>query len=724
MSCFEPYDSAYRETLGRTLELRFVSKMPPASQLRQIGHMSSRAPTLLSLHHHDISSIQRREYEQKIVDRRQLRRELHTLKAFLRRQYGTVCRAWRQQLDVAGCNKINIQQLNAALTRMGCHYNVRDIWAQLGCTDTFEYATCPKASDRLMYVTLRNFEPMADHELERFQRFLEDTFGSGGYVAFKALDVRGLDYFSKVELLERCEELGWQDGEGVNSIAQLLDPVGTVSTPLRVEDFVWLNKLHSKYRPREQKERMLVKNEKIGPDNEKKKQERLKKLRQRRGDLSTDPPWTARTTSDHRFSFEVHHRDVAKGVKEELETLSKCSHKNDQYPVKTRSFAWQEYYTLTKRQDVNKLVMDRGRQKLKETLHSFEKILREKYGNLVRAWRRCLDPEDRGKVPLSKFASVLWKENFKGNVQHLFEYFDSDADEYATLEDIDMHSSEILFKFFTALSLKFDSMGQAFTAAGPDRFGGLSKQAFRKLCEKTSFEEDPEELFQALCYAPTATLQFIYFDDFSWLYNWRVEHFLCPSDAADRSGDGMMSDTQRTRRVAASVWPLDPPMGHYHGGAWRTRGRRGRLEDIAPDQPAQDLKESSSYAERDNFESTLRENAKRDRVDSGLSGARSTHSNGSTDEGDDHFEVCSTSAWSAAGEETDTSKASESRLHQGPMPGPMGRTLGSMSATSSPVFSYSVLKSPGSPGSKASAKPRFASTPDGTPVLQRIHSAR
>lgn len=72
---------------------------------------------------------------------------------------------------------------------------------------------------------------------------------------------------------------------------------------------------------------------------------------------------------------------------------------------------------------------------------NFKKALVDKYGSVLKGWRRAFDPEDQSALNVEQFEAGLKKCGFNGNAQRMMEWFDSTDRGFIGLGDIDPSSA-------------------------------------------------------------------------------------------------------------------------------------------------------------------------------------------------------------------------------------------------------------------------------------------
>lgn len=90
----------------------------------------------------------------------------------------------------------------------------------------------------------------------------------------------------------------------------------------------------------------------------------------------------------------------------------------------------------------------------------FKKMLLEKGGNFVRAWRYLLDPDCRGQLTLPQLAQRCRELGFQENVRTLWYALNGpDGDAAITMAEVDSESEEILMNFRAALLARALELG-------------------------------------------------------------------------------------------------------------------------------------------------------------------------------------------------------------------------------------------------------------------------
>mmetsp|Transcript_36738 Transcript_36738/g.88307 ORF Transcript_36738/g.88307 Transcript_36738/m.88307 type:complete len:908 (-) Transcript_36738:219-2942(-) len=96
-----------------------------------------------------------------------------------------------------------------------------------------------------------------------------------------------------------------------------------------------------------------------------------------------------------------------------------------------------------------------------ETLVRFRADLIAKYHNVVRAWRRALDPPGRMVLSLGDLSKSCTRLGFTGNLKALFKRLDVDMNGFTTFEELDIRAARLLASFKYWCEANFGSMRYA-----------------------------------------------------------------------------------------------------------------------------------------------------------------------------------------------------------------------------------------------------------------------
>jgi len=131
-------------------------------------------------------------------------------------------------------------------------------------------------------------------------------------------------------------------------------------------------------------------------------------------------------------------------------------------------------------------------------LRDFKVFLRQKHGNLVRAWRRALTTDDSMVLQRADFFKACSRMGWQGDVRVLWRGFDRDDSGYIAIEELDAAATLVIARFRSFVSDKFGTMSAAFQSLDKHRLGKLRQQDFITALKASGFTAPGKALFQAL----------------------------------------------------------------------------------------------------------------------------------------------------------------------------------------------------------------------------------
>lgn len=140
---------------------------------------------------------------------------------------------------------------------------------------------------------------------------------------------------------------------------------------------------------------------------------------------------------------------------------------------------------------------DKEKQKAAQVLQEFKRFLIQRFGNLVVAWRRGLDPDGDGKLQFQEFCHSCRRLGFSGNLKALWISLDEDGSGYASLEELDPEASAHLREFKALLETFFETIDEAwYTCLDVDNSGRCTAEDFIDGCKSVGYNKHTRKLFQ------------------------------------------------------------------------------------------------------------------------------------------------------------------------------------------------------------------------------------
>lgn len=145
------------------------------------------------------------------------------------------------------------------------------------------------------------------------------------------------------------------------------------------------------------------------------------------------------------------------------------------------------------------------------------KLLVQRYGHLLKAWRFGLDVDKSGRLSWIEFRDACQKVEFTGCMGGAWRFLDKDLLGWVRLGAVDEESSEILHSFKEWAETRFGTVELAFKAiGGGNANGAFTYHEMRIACSKFKWIGDARLLFDCL----TKNGETVSFKDASFLGAW------------------------------------------------------------------------------------------------------------------------------------------------------------------------------------------------------------
>jgi len=145
----------------------------------------------------------------------------------------------------------------------------------------------------------------------------------------------------------------------------------------------------------------------------------------------------------------------------------------------------------------------------------FIAMLKSRFGNLVQAWRRILDPYGKGTLTLCEFGSALRSLHYAGSIHELWLHFDT-GDGQICLAEIDKVASDLLQDFKEFLEDNYKTAESAWRAMVSQGRIVLRMREFSERCKYVGWTRDCDRLFHFIC-SGSKGFPMVTLEDIEWL---------------------------------------------------------------------------------------------------------------------------------------------------------------------------------------------------------------
>lgn len=161
-----------------------------------------------------------------------------------------------------------------------------------------------------------------------------------------------------------------------------------------------------------------------------------------------------------------------------------------------------------------------------------KRLMLQKYGSLLRAWRLLLDTDSTNEVCWMEFVLACKAIRFCGNVGGAWRWFDQDAGGSISLKEFDPKTADLLTSFKVWAERWNGSVENLFKSVDADGSGTISLTELRRVCNRLQWEGDVRDLFDTISLAVSqdgTKMREIRLQDVVFLDNWCATN----SDDAD-----------------------------------------------------------------------------------------------------------------------------------------------------------------------------------------------
>lgn len=349
---------------------------------------------------------------------------LASLKAVLVRKFGTIVGAWRNGLDLDGNGKLTFGEFCEALRRLGYTGNLKQLWAELGGNHS--------------HVTLRMLDPEAHKATKTFRTLLMEKYGSIMKAWKDGLDTNHNGTVEEHELIERCQELGYE-----GDAKQLFNYL--IGEPSR--RFITMADLDP---------------------------EAMQAFY--RGDLRV--------------------MDCIKGEVDPAQQHPLFAKVESKFKRGTMTSEWNQHLGEKRRSDAFKASQDEAARRLgPRNLETFKKSLKEQYGSIVAAWRTALDVDGSGSISYGELCAACRNTSYIGNIKLVWQMLDADGSGTISLKELDSKAYETLRHFREHMVASFGILLVGwYDCLDAKCSGRLAENDFLEGCKKMNYEKGEEKV--------------------------------------------------------------------------------------------------------------------------------------------------------------------------------------------------------------------------------------
>merc|ERR1712048_719672 len=133
-------------------------------------------------------------------------------------------------------------------------------------------------------------------------------------------------------------------------------------------------------------------------------------------------------------------------------------------------------------------------------------FLKNKYGSLIRAWRKVLSSDGSMTLQKVSFFKAVNNMGWPGDVRQLWQMLDRDDSGYASIEEIDAKGAQLLAHFHNFGMQRFGGASAALRALDKADRKKLRQDDFTAALKAFGFQFSTRALFQAFDTNATKTI--------------------------------------------------------------------------------------------------------------------------------------------------------------------------------------------------------------------------
>jgi len=163
-------------------------------------------------------------------------------------------------------------------------------------------------------------------------------------------------------------------------------------------------------------------------------------------------------------------------------------------------------------------------------MNEVKKLLLDKCGSYLKAWRQILDKDSSNRCSLTEFVGACQRLRYSGDILGAWRALDADLSGYITLAEIDLADHKYLLSFKQWADEEFGSTTNVFDLIEKDDEGIVTEDEFRHFLYRNGYSNSPGALFRALDCNRGGTLSL---DEVAFLDDWEPEN---DDNVAHRTG--------------------------------------------------------------------------------------------------------------------------------------------------------------------------------------------
>eukprot|EP00929_Paragymnodinium_shiwhaense_P042081 TRINITY_DN21841_c0_g1_i1.p1 TRINITY_DN21841_c0_g1~~TRINITY_DN21841_c0_g1_i1.p1 ORF type:complete len:1571 (+),score=554.59 TRINITY_DN21841_c0_g1_i1:152-4864(+) len=132
-----------------------------------------------------------------------------------------------------------------------------------------------------------------------------------------------------------------------------------------------------------------------------------------------------------------------------------------------------------------------------KTLKDLKRVLTQKYGSIMAAWKKGLDLDGNGKISWLEFCDAVRRVGFIGDLKQIWKELDVDGNGIISLDEFAPEAEEACNGFRKFLLDKFGSFREAWIVMDHAKSGWVEESAFLQFCEQFGYPID-KQLFYYL----------------------------------------------------------------------------------------------------------------------------------------------------------------------------------------------------------------------------------